>query len=443
MFAIVSIALLMASIDQTIVATALPAVQHDLDAKINWVGWTITIYALGQIVAMPFAGKLSDDYGRKRVFVGSIIVFTAASLCCSLSQNVYVLVFFRAIQALGGGAFMPSATGIVSDHYGPDRDRALGMFASIFPIGAIVGPILGGFFVTYWSWRGIFLVNVPIGIILIALSARYIPTSQPRTQTRIDLVGAGVLAATLLVGMYAISSLGGTDGGIAWTHTVVSTVAAFLLGAIFVVRAERVDSPVIPARLLHGKGFGTMNLLNFLYGGAAMGFGALVPLYAQERYGIRALEAGTLLTARGIGTICCAGLAVWALRRTGYRKPMIAGYLTLATGMTGMAFVPDAPSTYFWLSVAAGVSGLGMGMAIPAANNANLQLAPDQVSAIAGMRGMFRQTGSIVAISASTAVLAHGNNDGFVQAEIFVVFSLMLIAAIPLVLLVPDHRGAW
>ncbi len=174
-FAVVSVALFMASVDQTIVATALGTLQHDLHARVNWSSWTITIYALGQILVMPLAGRVSDQYGRRRVFICAIVLFTTASLCCGLANDIYVLVALRAIQAIGGGAFMPAATGIVSDQFGPDRDRAIGLFTSIFPIGGIVGPVLGGVFVTYWSWRGIFLVNVPIGIVLFGLALAFIP----------------------------------------------------------------------------------------------------------------------------------------------------------------------------------------------------------------------------------------------------------------------------
>jgi multidrug resistance protein len=182
-FAIVSIGLFMASIDQTIVATALPAIERDLHAGINWSGWTITIYALGQVIAMPMAGKISDMYGRKKVFAVSAAVFTLASLCCGFAPNMALLLVPRFIQALGGGAFMPSATGIVADHFGPERDRAVGLFTSILPVGGIIGPIIGGVFVSYWSWRGIFLVNVPIGILLIALTVKFIPSSSARKRS--------------------------------------------------------------------------------------------------------------------------------------------------------------------------------------------------------------------------------------------------------------------
>src|ERR1700740_138880 len=135
---------MMSSVDQTIVATALPAIQHDLAAQVNWSSWTITIYALGQVLVMPLAGKLGDQYGRKRIFLGAAALFTTASLCCGLATNIYLLIVLRAIQAIGGGAFMPSATGIVTETFGENRERAVGLFSSIFPIGGVGGPALAG-----------------------------------------------------------------------------------------------------------------------------------------------------------------------------------------------------------------------------------------------------------------------------------------------------------
>src|SRR5580704_12345986 len=122
---------MMASVDQTIVATALPSIQRDLGSPVNWSSWTITVYALGQVMVMPLAGKIGDQFGRKQVFLGAVMLFTVASLCCGLTGNIYVLIALRGVQALGGGAFMPSATGIVTEIFGRNRDRAVGLFASI------------------------------------------------------------------------------------------------------------------------------------------------------------------------------------------------------------------------------------------------------------------------------------------------------------------------
>jgi EmrB/QacA subfamily drug resistance transporter len=457
-FAIVSIGLFMASVDQTIVATALPAIEKELHATINWSAWTISIYALGQVIAMPMAGKISDMYGRKKVFMISAAVFTLASLCCGFTPNIAVLLVARFIQALGGGAFMPSATGIVSDHFGEQRDRAVGMFTSIFPIGGIVGPILGGLFVSYWTWRGIFLVNVPIGIALILLTQRFIPASALRPSSRIDLAGIGLLAGMIVTGMFGITYLGSGSVPLYSPVFLGGVACAVVFGFLFVRHSKRDAAPFVPYRLLRGHGFAIMNLINFLYGAAALGFAALVPLYATDRYGISALGSGTLLTARAVGMIAIAGVAAMTLRRTGYRWPMIIGFVVLAAGLLMMAFA--APfSPYAWLAIGAALTGLGMGLSVPASNNASLQLAPDQVAAIAGLRGMFRQSGAIMAVSVTAAVIARSAgaaaaigtaasasadaSAGAVQGHTFVVFAAILVVTLPLVRLVPEHHGSW
>jgi EmrB/QacA subfamily drug resistance transporter len=442
-FAIVSMALFMSSVDQTIVATALPAIQHDFQAHINWSGWTITIYALGQVITMPVAGKISDQFGRKRVFLISAVIFTAASLLCGFATNIETLVVLRAIQAIGGGAFMPSATGIVSDHFGRDRDRALGMFTSIFPIGGIVGPIIGGAFVAAWSWRGIFLVNVPVGIVLILLAARFIPHTGTRRTSRIDLRGVFLLGLLILAAMLGITYLGSGNTSPASPVFIGCEAVAVLATWLFVRHSRRYPTPFIPYALLRGRGFGTMNLINMLYGAAALGFGALVPLYAEDRFHITALAAGTLLTSRAVGMICVAALAVAAMRRTGYRFPMVVGFLIVALGLGVMSLSPRDASPYTWLAIAAAVTGLGMGLSIPASNNASLQLAPDQVAAIAGLRGMFRQSGAIMAVSITTTIVARSGDPGIAQAHIFLAFAVLLLLGTPLVFLVPDHRGRW
>jgi EmrB/QacA subfamily drug resistance transporter len=443
-FAIVSIGLFMASVDQTIVATALPAIEKELHATINWSGWTISIYALGQVIAMPMAGKISDMYGRKKVFMISAALFTLSSLCCGFASNITLLLIARFVQALGGGAFMPSATGIVSDHFGEQRDRAVGMFTSIFPIGGIVGPVVGGVFVSYWSWRGIFLVNVPIGLVLILLTAKFIPASARRPASRIDVSGILLLAAVLATGMFGITYLG--SGNVPFYSPVFlgCLACSVALGFLFMRHSKNNAAPFVPYRLLRGRGFGIMNLINYLYGAAALGFAALVPLYAADRYGISALASGTLLTARAVGMIAVAGVAALALRRTGYRWPMIVGFLVLAAGLVMLA--TSAPiSPYAWLAIGAGLTGFGMGLSVPASNNASLQLAPDQVAAIAGLRGMFRQSGAITAVSVTTAVIARSSTAqaGIMQAHVFLIFAGMLVLMLPLVKFVPEHRGRW
>jgi EmrB/QacA subfamily drug resistance transporter len=443
-FAIVSLGLMMASVDQTIVATALPTLQRDLDAQVNWSSWTITIYALGQILVMPLAGRFGDQFGRKRIFVGAAVLFTVASLCCGLANDIYLLVALRAVQAVGGGAFMPSATGIVAEQFGRNRDRALALFASVFPIGGILGPVLGGVVLTYWSWRGIFLVNVPIGILLVVTASLLIPRTERHVRGRLDGVGILLVGTTLLPAMFGIAYLGSGSASLLAPAFLVAEALAAISLVLFLRHSRRAAAPFIPARLLVGRGFGVMNLLNFLYGAAALGFGALVPLYAEQRFGIASLEAGTLLTARAVGMISTAALAALLLRRTGHRWPMVIGYVIVIVGMLGLAYGPaGGVSAYLWLAAAAAVSGVGMGTATPASNNASMSLAPDSAAAIAGLRGMFRQTGGITAISVTTAFLARSADPGVAQAWVFVVFAGILAAALPLIRRVPDTHAGW
>jgi EmrB/QacA subfamily drug resistance transporter len=442
-FFIVAIALFMASVDQTIVATALSTIERELRGGIQWSSWTITIYSLGQILVMPLAGKLSDTFGRKKIFIIAIVLFTVASLCCGLTTNVYVLVALRGVQAIGGGAFMPSATGIVADHYGRNRDRAIGMFTSIFPIGGIVGPIIGGIFVTDWSWRGIFLVNVPIGVVVFVLALIILPKSVPGARKKIDTMGVTLLGILLLSAMFGITFLGGGGTSPLGIGFLLPEAIAAVTLVLFLRHSKYAAAPFISMQLLRGRGFGVMNLINFLYGAAALGFGALVPLYAQDRFGMPILQAGTLLTARAVGMICVAGIAVLALRRTGYRLPMIAGFIVIAVGLVGMAFIPPNVSPYLWLSITGAITGIGMGFSVPASNNATMQLARDQLAGIAGLRGMFRQSGAIMGVSITTAFLARSTNPGDTLGIAFVVFAAILVCVLPFVFLVPEHRGSW
>jgi MFS family permease len=248
-----------------------------------------------------------------------------------------------------------------------------------------------------------------------------------------------VLIATA---MFGISYLGSGQIPLYSPVFLGSEAVAVVALCAFVRHSRRDAAPFVPYRLLRGRGFGIMNLINLVYGAAALGFSALVPLYAQDRYHIAPLGAGTLLTARAVGMIAVAGVAAMALRRTGYRLPMIIGFAVLAGGLVMMSLSPGI-SPYAWLAIAAAITGFGMGLSVPASNNASLQLAPDQVAAIAGLRGMFRQSGAIIAVSVTTAIIARSSHPGLVQAHVFVVFAILLIALLPMIKLVPDHHGNW
>ncbi len=442
-FGIVATALFMASLDMTIITTALPQIHRSLNAPLNWTGWTITAFTFGMLITMPIAGRISDQFGRKRVFLSCAVLFTAASLACGLSSNIYELVVLRVLQAIGGGGFMPSATGIVSDHFGRNRDRAIAMFTSVLPLGGIIGPVLGGLFVAYWSWRWIFFVNVPLGLFVIVAGARLIPYSGPRPGAHADLRGVALLGATVLLAMFGVTSLG--SGHVApWSPVVLVPVLASLVVGWRLLRHLRVtEEAIIPIELFKVRQFLVMNILNVLYGAAVLGIGALVPLYAEYRYGFTALAAGTVLTARAVGTILVAGVTSFLLRRTGYRLPMAVGFATIALGSAIGARPPPLRGVYAWVALATAITGLGMGMAMPATNNATLALATENVAVITGTRGMFRSAGAIIAVEVMTAVVNRVQDPGGALAAGYLVTGLILICAIPAIYTVPDHRGSW
>jgi EmrB/QacA subfamily drug resistance transporter len=443
-FAVVSMALLMGSIDQTIVATALPRLQHDLHTTVNWSGWTITAYQLGAVLTLPVAGRVADLYGRKKVFMICVVIFTASSLACGLSTSIYMLVPLRAIQAIGGGAFMPSASGIVSESFGKDRDRAIGMFTSIFPLGALIGPVLGGIITQDWSWRGIFLINIPIGVLLVILGLRILPGSAPRVAKRPDFAGTALLGVLLVSAMYGITTLGSGKESIISIPFLVPEAIAVIFAVLLSRQMRAAENPIIPIRLLRERHFATMNLIALLYGGTALGFATLVPLYAHDRYHIQIFQAGTVLTARAIGAVAVASITSFLLRRIGYRIPMVVGFALGAAGLELLSIAPHGLSTYFWLALGAMVLGLGGGISAPATNNAILSFAPDEVASISGLRGMFRQIGGMITISVTTAIVARSSNEGIALGHAFTIFALViLLVAIPLVYTVPSRRGTW
>lgn len=446
-FMIVALALLMMSVDSTIVATALRSLQIGLRTSINWAGWTITAYSFGFVLMLPISGKLSQRYGRRRVFLASVATFTVASLCCGLADNIVVLIALRAVQAAGGAGFTPSATGIVVDYFGDARDRAVSLFGSIFPIGAMIGPIFGGLFVSYWTWRGVFFINVPIGIAIVVLALRYIPRDQPRAAPAsfgMDAAGVALLGGGLLASMLAFSTLGEANVRMWSLAFAAPAVAAIGLVWIFFRHVNRSASPFIAPHLIYGPGFGPVNLFNMIYGGTTIGAETLIPLYAANRYGIDALRSGTLLIAQGAAAIMLSIGAAMALRRTGHRLPLRVGGIVMAVGMLLLALKPALGiPPYVWLAGAAFIVGAGFGTVNPASRNAGLQLAPEQSATLAALRSLFLQIGAIASVAMATAIIARSHDPGGVQAWVYVAVALLFVAVLPLIARVPEHRGSW
>ncbi len=446
-FCIVALALLMSTIDSTIVATALHTMQIELQTSLNWAGWILTAYAFGFVLMLPISGKLSVKYGHRSVFLSSISLFTLASLCCGLTSNIYILIVLRVIQAVGGAGITPSVTGIIVDHFGSSRDRAVSLFGSIFPVGAMLGPIFGGLFVTYFTWRWIFFVNIPIGIAVVILGYTYVPkdlVKKAAQRKKMDFIGVLLLGMGVLAGMFAASYIGEEHTSV-FSLSFIGLIILSMIGFIgFIRHIKQIKNPLIEPRLIYGHGFGAVNFINVLYGGVAIGVISLIPVYAGNRYGINELDAGMLLVAEGMASVVMSTVMTMLLRRTGYRPPLYVGCVFLIIG----AFLISTPpmlglTPYLWLAITTGLIGIGIGTINPSCRNAGLQLAPQQSSTIAALRSMGIQFGGIITIAIATAVIADARIASAAQAGFYLAVALIFIAALPVISRIVEHKGSW
>lgn len=445
-FAIISMALLMHTIDSTIVATALHTLQEDLQTSVSWAGWTITGYSFGFVLMLPLSAKLSIRYGHKRIFLISVLTFTLASLLCGLANNIHMLITLRVFQAVGGAGITPSATGIIVEHFGKSRDRYVGLFGSIFATGAMIGPIFGGIFVTYWSWRGIFFINIPLGIAVTALALRFIPTDSilPSKREKLDFRGLLLMALAIISAMYAATYLGEKGNRILST-TFIGLGSFSILAFILLFRhLRRSNHPFIHPRFITGKGFGAVNFINILHSGMTIGAISLVPLYAVNRYGISELHSGTLLAGEGIASVILSTVMSIYLRRTGYRLPLYAGGTLVTLGIAILAIPPlFSLSAYMWLAGGTLLIGTGFGMMSPAGRNAGLQLAPDQSATIAAIRSLCMQLGGIISVAIATAIITGSSDSNQAHAMIYGGLAVMLALGLPMVSRIHENKGSW
>ncbi|MEI9479384.1 MAG: MFS transporter, partial [Deltaproteobacteria bacterium] len=261
-FVTAALGLLMSSIDTTVVAVAFPNFVKDLGTNVIWAGWTISIYLLAVTTVLPLAGNLSDTFGRKKVFLISLILFTGSSLACGLAPNIYTLVAFRFLQGIGGGCFLPTAAGIVSDQFPENRERAIGLFTSIFAIGSIIGPNLGGWIVGRYSWRYVFYINLPIGVALIVLIKILIKDSKVISRHRIDFVGASFFSGAILFLMLGLNLIGESLSAFSLLFAAVFSVLSFCLFFLFIRQEKKSSNPIVDIALLRSKPFLAANLYN-------------------------------------------------------------------------------------------------------------------------------------------------------------------------------------
>ncbi|MBI2853816.1 MAG: MFS transporter [Chloroflexi bacterium] len=443
-FAVVTLGQLVASVTITAVAVAFPVMITDLNTNLILAGWVLTVHQLVTIALMPLSGKASDALGHKRVFMLSMIMYSVGSLLSAIAPNIYLLILCRALQAVGTAAMMPSSIGIVTETYPKKRMQVVGLITSIMPVGQIIGPNIGGLVIDTLGWRSVFWLPVPITSVLFFLAIHIIPRDNKMARTSFDLTGAGLFAGGLSSVMFALSQIGN-----AVSYSSVFLVSILLIAgcAMFVMlfrKGRHVSQPLVDSTLLRKKPFLAANLYNFFLGAGSIGNANLIPLYAVSVYGMSTAGSGLVLTPRSIAIILTGTCTSLLLGRWGYRRPLFVGgvglglsYLLLSLEIQGVNIIGNTiPGSHVLLAIMF-LSGLSLGIANPAANNACIELMPDKIATISGLRGMFRLSGGALAISISTVVLHVSSSlpRGFVIMNIGM--AVVLLAMTPLVLAVP------
>jgi EmrB/QacA subfamily drug resistance transporter len=447
LFFTVSLSLLMYSIDGTAVAVAFPNFIKELGTNVLWAAWTMSIFYIGVVMTMPLAGRLSDSFGRKKLFLISLVLFTAGSLACGLAPNIYTLIAFRFIQGVGGACFLPTASGVVSDLFPENRQTAIGLFTSIFVIGSIIGPNLGGWIVSQYSWRYVFYINLPIGIGLMVLILLLLKENKVFSQAHIDLLGTSLFSGAVLFAMLGLNLIGESLSGLSLLFAGIFLVTGLSFGLLFLRQEKKETNPMLDIALLRSKPFVAANVLNLIIGAAVIGVFAFIPLYATSVYTLSTLMSGMILTPRSLGTITASALTSFLLRRLGYRWPMVTGLVIISA-----ANILLAPGLHLsnvfgihlgivgTISLLVLASGIGAGIALPASNNACIELMPERVATIVGLRGMFRTLGGALGVSFVTLILHLSSNPARGFSIAFVSFGIGLMCGIPLVFLMPAGK---
>ena len=417
--AVLCLGLFMILLDGTIVNIAIPHIQSYYDTTYSNIEWVMNAYILAFAVLLVPMGRFGDLWGRRRLFLAGMVLFTLGSLACGLAPSIYLLIAFRVLQGIGGAAMMPSTLSIIATVFAPEkRGAAMGVWGGVSGLASGLGPVLGGIIIQYvtWpavadSWRWIFLVNIPVGIAGVLLTLRLVPESKnPTAVESLDLPGVGLLSASLFCLTFAL--IEGQNYG--WTSaTIVGLFAgaavAFLL---FFWREHRVRQPLIDFSLFRSLNFAAGNATGLLLSAAMMGAFFTIPIFLQSVLGFSAIKAGLVMAPMSVVIIFAAPVAGILSDRLGSKWIVAAGMFLLAVGLAWMAgLIPGVEkispaTTSASLIVPFLISGIGIGFAVAPVTSAVMATAPrDRVGNASGVLSTMRQVGSLMGIAVLGAVL--------------------------------------
>jgi EmrB/QacA subfamily drug resistance transporter len=406
--AVTVVAQFMVVLDVSVVNVALPSIKRDLSFSQESLQWVITAYSIVFGGTLLLGGRLADLLGRRRMFMTGVAVFTLGSLLSGLAWSEGALIVTRALQGLGGALLAPAALSIVVTTFreGHERNIALGVWGAASGIGGAVGVLLGGVLTSYLSWSWIFFVNLPVGLVVLAVSPWLVSeTRAAATRRHFDVAGAATVTAGLMVLVYAITRASGHGWGDALTVSLLATAAALL--AAFVGIEARSPAPLLPLRIFRLRTLSATNATMLIAGTTTFGQFFLLTLYLQQVLRYSALETGVAFIAIAVTVVAVSNLAQSLTTRLGARPVLSTGLLLTAAGGVLYARMP-ASGHYFW-DVFPGllVSGVGLAFSMVAATIAGLTgVRAGDAGVASGLINTSRQIGGSIGLAVLTTIAA-------------------------------------
>ena len=405
-FVALMLGMFLAALDQTIVSTALPTIVGDLGG-LNHLSWVVTSYLLAATASTPLYGKLGDMYGRKPMFMAAILIFLAGSMLSGLSQSMGQLIAFRALQGLGAGGLMVGAQAIIAEIVPPrERGRYMGLIGSVFAVASVAGPLIGGFLVEAISWRWVFYVNMPVGLVAVLVVAFKLHLHVPSNRHAIDYLGAVLLTAGVSA-LILVTTWGGNE--YAWSSAVVIglAVAGVALLVAFVWQETRAAEPIIPLGLFRSVVFRVASSIGFVIGLAMFGAIIFIPLFLQLVYGVSPTSSGLRMLPLMAGLLTASILSGRAISRIGHYKPFpIAGTAITTVGLFLLSRLEVG--TPPWLaSVYMLIVGVGIGLVMQVLVLAVQNDAPSKDIGVATSTAtFFRSMGGSLGVALFGAIFA-------------------------------------
>ncbi|HEY3420655.1 MAG TPA: MDR family MFS transporter [Methanomassiliicoccales archaeon] len=399
-----SLGMLVSSLDQTVVGTSLPKIVGDLGGM-NMFAWLFTAYMLGEVLAIPVAGKMSDRYGRKPVFLAGMGLFLAGSVLAGMSNSMEMLIACRAIQGVGGGVIMPVAMATVADLYAPtERGKIQGMMGGIFAISSVIGPFLGGFIVDNLDWRWVFYVNLPVGILALAVTSMKFPNQESDTSKRIDYTGMVTLASCLTPALL-VMTWGGSTYSWGSVEIIGMTVLSVLSLVAFVLNERRAEDPILPLHLFREPIFtlGSLGLMIISMG--LFGVIAFLPMFLQAVIGMSATSSGETLIPLMIGVMITILTSGFLLKRTGYKVWLLIGPPMSAFGLYMLSTL-HAGSSQTDAIIYLVIVGMGLGAVMSnymvAAQNV---VSKKEMGVVTSSMTLFRSIGGTIGVTVLGAIV--------------------------------------